>query len=166
MKTVTKMRIVAIMLLVVAGCSEQQMAMTLMNGQNTDLKALVGVRNGDTEFGGIIQYEKKDDIDWGPEPTEVGAYVRYYLTQDATIEDTPEPSILAPWLEQLHARPYVGMDFLGSTDSSMRHVQPNWIVGTLFSLEEDTRDTQAFINLAYTDGDYSRGTFVGLSYLF
>jgi len=151
-----------------AGCSEQQLAMTLMNGQNTDLKALVGVKEGNTELGGIVQWRKKDDIDWGPEPTEVGAYVRYYLTtQDAIIEDTPESSLLAPWLDRLHARPYVGLDFLGSTDCSMRHVQPNWVVGTTFSLEpKDVGDAKTFINVAYTDGDQASGdTFVGLTHV-
>lgn len=159
---------VASVLSLLAGCSEQQLATTLMSGQDTDLKVLVGSRTGDVEVGGVIQYTKKDDIEWGPEPTEVGVYVRYYLTQDVTVEDTPQPSVFAPWLEQFHARPYVGLDLMGSTDRSVRHVQPNWVIGTAFSLEDDVDDvSRAFINVDYVDGDQAKGdTFVSLTYLF
>ena len=147
------------LILLVAGCGGQ-MTSSVMTAQNTDLAVRAGILDGDTEAGVVVKYATSDEIEWGPEPDIYGGYVIFHLTQEVTIEDTPEYSILQPFLETLHARPYAGLEIVGSSDKSMRNFQPNWIAGTAFTLSEDGNIS---LNVEYVDGDFgSSDVFVGI----
>lgn len=156
--------VVIVCALCFAGCSEQQMTTTLMSGQDTDLVARLGVRRGDTEIGGVIKYAVADTVTWGPEPDFGGGYIIFHLTQDVTMEDTPSPSPLQPFLEALHARPYAGVELVADCDTSVDNVQPNWVFGTSFTLTED--NPWALV-VEYCDGDQAAGDlFIGGQILF
>ena len=153
-----------ILLVAVCGCSENRITTWVMTGQDTDLVGRLGVENNGTEVGGVIKYGVSDDITWGPEPEFAGAYLLFHLTQEVSIEDVGELSPLQPWLEQLHALPYAGLEVVGNTDSRFRNAQPNWIAGTKFVL-----DPEANVGLVveYSDGDQARGdVYVGMRYQF
>lgn len=163
---VKRIMLVVVCVFLLTGCNnDQRMTATALSGGNTDLSARIGVRTGDTEIGGLIKYVAKDDIEWGPEPDFGGGYILFYLSQDVTIEDTPQSSILQPWLEALHAQPYAGLELVAACDTqSANDVQPNWIVGTRFTM---TEDASAALVVEYIDGDQAAGDlFLGFSYLF
>ncbi len=136
MKQMLSFLIVA--LVVLTGCNNnERLTAWGLSAPNNDLTARVGLENekGDTEVGFTAKYLTTSEIPWGPEPDLVGAYMIFHLTQDVTIEDTPQPSILQPWLESLHARPYAGLELVGPIDGHGRKVQPNWLLGTSFTVE-------------------------------
>lgn len=165
MKALVTILIVA---LLVAGCNGNMTA-SVMTGQKTDLDVKVGASleaedGGRTVAGVVVKYLKSDDIEWGPGPDVIGGFVKFYLTQDITIEDTLEPSLIQPWLEALHAQPYAGLELVGNARHSARHVQPNWILGTAFTLSEDGNIS---LNIEYIDGDQAAGdVYLGMGYKF
>jgi len=146
---------ILLMLLVAAtGCQEEQITAWALTSQSTDLTARVGVENDNVEIGAVAKYANSAEIEWGPEPDYAGGYLIFHLTQDVTIEDTPDPSPLKDFLEALHAKPYAGLEILGEVTGSQRSVQPNWIAGTTFSMSEDAN---WFLVTEYVDGDQASG---------
>ncbi len=144
-------------LLALSGCGpDQTAAFTALTGQDTDLTLRGGIREGDTEFGAVARRGKTSDIDWGPRFDDLGAYVIFYLSQDITIADTRDPSLIQPFLEALHAQPYAGLELVGSARHIGSNVRPNWIVGTAFTLTESKEDNIA-VNVEYVDGDQIAG---------
>lgn len=161
MKTVWIMTIVSCVLLMTAvGCNEnQRMTAWALSGQETDLDVRGGILDeltnvGGTEVGFTVKYARTNDIPWGPEPDVIGGYLIFHLTQDVTIEDTPQASPLQDWLEALHARPYAGVELVGPIDGHQRKVQPNWILGSKFTLSEDS---DWALVAEYLDGDQADG---------
>ena len=164
MRYVTAILIVA---LLCVGCGENtKLTSTVFRGQYTDAKVLVGVQENNAEVGLLVGYVDTDDMEWGPEPDYFGGYVKLYLTQDVTIEDTPDYSPLQPFLEALHAQPYVRMELIRPVDRSvsMDSLQPTWIAGTAFTLSEDGNIA---LNVEYLDGDFGEeDVFIGIQYKF
>jgi hypothetical protein len=142
----------------IVGCEEQQMTVWGITGQDTDLTARVGVLENNVEIGATAKYGVASEIEFGPVPDRWGPYLLFHLTQVATIEDTPEPSPLQPFLEALHARPYAGVELV--TNDELNDVQPNWIAGSTFTLSEDGN---IGLVVEYLDGDSQSGdTHIGI----
>ena len=159
-----KRALMVLMVLLLCGCSGNKIALWGLSSSHTDATGRIGVDRGGAEVGIVAKQVISDEIEWGPEPDLVGAYAIFHLTQDVTIADTEEHSPLQPILEALHARPYVGVEIVGSTDERARHAQPNWIAGTRFSLHPEG---SIAIVTEYLDGDQARGdVFVGLRVAF
>lgn len=155
------MFVVAMMaLLVVTGCSsKQRTTVHALTGQDVDLTARVGVITeneglGGTEVGFTAKYARSSEIAWGPEPDLVGGYLLFHLTQEVSIEDLPDRSPVAGLLEALHARPYAGLELVGPIDGEQRKVQPNWIVGTKFTIAPVSNWA---LLTEYVDGDEQDG---------
>ncbi len=168
MKILTAILIAA--LLALSGCGpDQTAAFTALTGQNTDLDIKLGALfdandGGRTEAGVVVKYLKKDEIKWGPEPDILGGYVKFYLSQEITITDTPEPSLIQPWLEAFKAQPYIGFEIVGSPNGTINEVQHNWILGTAFTLSDDTNIS---LNIEYIDGDQAHSdVYLGMGYKF
>jgi len=156
--------VMLIMLLVVAtGCQEEQMTAWVGTSQETDLNLRVGVLDdkGTTEIGVEAEYERSDGIEPSYRPDRIGPYIIFWLTQEVTIEDTPEPSPLKDLLEALSARPYVGLNLMGVPDDGWRDIQPNIEVGSFFTIDPES-DLGMYV--AYKDGDnVVPGTYIGLA---
>jgi len=148
-----------ILALLVVGCNGN-MSTSVMTSQNTDLSVRAGgFVEPNTEVGAVVKYATSDELDWGFSPDIYGGYVLFHLTQEVSIEDTPEPSILQPFLESLKARPYAGLELTGDKRANYR-VQPNWILGTSFGLSEESNVT---LNVEYITGDTSPDdVFIGI----
>ncbi len=144
--------IMTMVLLVAVGCSEnQKVTVWGLSGQDMQLQARLGVEKDNTEVGAVVKYSVADDIEFGPEPDIAGAYLIFHLTQEVTIEDTPDPSPLQPFLEALHARPYAGVELVGNVDrGNGGSIQPNWLFGTAFTLAEESN---VALVVEYADGD-------------
>lgn len=150
-------------ILLVAGCGGQ-MTSAVLTGHDTDLAVRAGYLDDNTEVGMVVKYAVSDEIDWGLEPDIYGGYIIFHLTQNVSIEDTPEYSPLKPFLESLHARPYAGMEIVGSPDKYLRRFQPNWIAGTAFTL---SKDGNISLNVEYIDGEEAMGDVgIGIQYRF
>jgi outer membrane murein-binding lipoprotein Lpp len=146
----TLLTTIAVLCLLVAGCNDSQMTVAALSSPNQDLTARVGVLQGDAEIGVTGKYNHADNVEWDElTPDIMGPYLLFHLTQDASIEDTAEPSPIGPLLESLHARPYAGLEVVGPFEGA-RSMQPNFIVGSTFTL-----DPAANIGLVveYIDGD-------------
>lgn len=154
----TLMAVVMLATLLVAGCYEQRMTAWGLSAPNNDLTAMVGLENaaGTTEVALVAKCLKTSELDLG-QPDLIGASITLWLTQDVTIEDTPEPSIIQPWLEAMHMRPYVRFETV--TPIRKQQWQPNWAVGSAFTMEE--LGDWAIIT-EYIQGDQVvRGAYVG-----
>lgn len=156
MKTVITILIMAVVV-ALSGCSQNQTAaFTALTSQNTDLTLRGGVREGDTEIGGVIRRGKSSDMEWGPRFDDLGVYVIFYLSHDVTITDTLDPSLIQPFLESLHAQPYAGLELVGSARHPLSNIRPNWMLGTAFTLAESGENNVA-LNVEYVDGDQIAG---------
>ena len=152
-----------IVALLCGGCTEQ-LTTSVMTGSDTDLTVRAGIIQENTEIGAVVKYGVSSEVEWGPEPDAYGGYVIFHLTQEVTIEDTPEYSLIQPWLERLNARPYAGLELVGSCDDTISDVQTNWILGTSFTMSEDA---DISLNIEYIDGDQAAGdVYIGMGYKF
>jgi hypothetical protein len=114
------------------------MSVTALSSPNQDLTGRVGVLHEDAEIGVVGKYRAADAVEWDElTPDEMGGYLLFHLTQDVSIEDTPDYApVIGPILEALHARPYAGIEVVGDIgNGASRHFQPNFIIGTTFTLE-------------------------------
>ena len=155
--------IMIVLLVVATGCQEEQMTAWVGTSQETDLNLWVGVLDdkGTTEIGVEAEYERSDGIEPSYRPDRIGPYIIFWLTQEVTIEDTPEPSPLKDLLEALSARPYVGLNLMGVPDDGWRDIQPNIEVGSFFTIDPES-DLGMYV--AYKDGDnVVPGTYIGLA---
>jgi hypothetical protein len=122
-----------------------------MSSSDNDLATLIGVVDGNAEAGLVGYFRTADDVEWNElTPDELGGYVALFLTQDATITDTEDPSPLGPLLESLHAQPYVRLEALAPLRGTHRFVRPNYIAGTRFTM---TSDGNIAVNVEYVTGD-------------
>lgn len=159
MKTITLALLIG-MLVTFTGCnSNQHMTIWTLTGQDIDLTARVGVITensdiGGTEVGVVAKYLTSSEISWGPEPDYVGGYLLFHLTQEVSIEDTPEASPIKDMLESLNVCPYAGLELVGGIGEHFEKVQPNWILGTKFTI--DTVSNWALV-AEYVDGDQQAG---------
>ena len=165
MKNALIMTIMMIALLV-AGCGEsQQITAWGLSSPNQDLTARVGVRDGDTEIFVTGKYEAADNVEWDRlTPTDVGAGILFHLTQEGSIEDTPDLApIIGPLLETLNARPYAGIELVGPLEGEQRRIQYNFIAGTTFTL-----DSNIGLVVEYIDGDQveTGGVYIGGVFMF
>jgi len=147
----TKM-IVGILLALIAaagGCQNSNLTAWGLSGHAADLVGRVGIERDDAEAGVTVKYWSSN-LDWGPSPDAAGAYFIYHLTQEITVEDTPETSPIQDVLESLNARPYAGFEFVTPTGGRHRTVDMNWILGTSFTADPDRR--WAFVT-EYTAGN-------------
>jgi hypothetical protein len=147
-------------LLVAAGCGN--MSTWVMTGQDTDLTTRVGIEAADgVEAGITAKWDCASEIEWGPEPDQIGPYAiltaSWLVSQEDTGPQAPPPM---PWFEGLVAIPYAGVDFVDDVDNgNFSNLQPNWIFGTKFLLDPDGR---VAIVAEYIDGDQAREINVGL----
>lgn len=139
----------ALVLLIAAGCGDSQVTAWGLTGQNTDLTLRGGLRQANAEVFGTVKYDVTSQAEFD-DPDIMGGGIIFHLSQDATIEDTLQPSPLGPLLEMLHAQPYAGLEIVGGTDSTTQEFQPNWIFGTAFTLGADGNFA---VNVEYIDGD-------------
>ena len=164
-----RMGMIALMLvaLLAAGCDENQMTASVLTGQDTDLSVRAGVINDGTEVFGTIKYGIAGDVDWQTSNIDqAGIGVIFHLTQEVTIEDTPDASLIQPWLEALNARPFAGVELVANVDANehFSDMRPVWIVGTAFTLSDDAKTS---LNVEYVDGDRVAGDVnIGIQHKF
>ena len=155
--------LIVLLVVAVTGCNEEQMTAWVGTSQETDLNLRVGVLDdkGTTEIGVEAEYERSAGIEPSYRPDRIGPYVIFWLTQEITIEDTPEPSPLKNLLEALSARPYAGVNLMGVPEDGWRDIQPNISVGSFFTIDPAS-DLGMYVE--YKDGDtVVPGTYIGLS---
>lgn len=103
-----------IVLAVLAGCNEEQRKV-----------AVWGLTAHDADFVGRVVTQVDADLWLGPQvsfwvepegddyrPEAAGVVLIRTLTQEASIEDTPDPSPIGPIIEDMEARPYAGLALL------------------------------------------------------
>ena len=159
-----KKLIMIVCILLFAGCNGH-ISTWAFTSQDTDVKALIGYNDG-WEAGVIGVWHPVDDVDWGPEPTGIGAYIGADTTWLISASDEPDK---APppfsWLDGLHAVPYGRIEWLDSVDNDkVSNLQPQFVAGTRFLLDE-----QGLVAIAvqYSDGDQSSGNvFIGANIRF
>lgn len=132
-----------------AGCGDSQITAWGLTGQNTDLTLRGGLRSGNVEPFATVKYDVSSQAEYD-DPDIFGGGVLFHLTQEATIEDTLEPSPLGPLLEMLVGTPYAGAEYVGGTDDATRDFQINYIFGTAFTLGPDGNFA---LTVEYVDGD-------------
>jgi len=157
-----KVAMLLIVLFVIAGCNEEQMTTWIGTSQKTDINTGFGILDdkGTTEIGIEVEYDRSGDIDPSYRPDRIGPYILVWLTQQVTIEDTPEPSPFKDFLESLNARPYAGLNLLGVPEDGWRDIQPNFRAGTFFTVEPKS---DLGIYTEYRDGDsVAPGLAIGL----
>lgn len=162
MKKMQRMKLILVAAAIcLGGCGQYKPAAWVMTSSETDLMGRLGVVRDNTEIGLTAKYARTSEVPWGPEPDIAGGYLLFHLTQEVTIEDTPEPSPLKDFLEALHASPYAGLEIVGSVaDDRLGDFQPNWIAGTKFTLDEGA--SWALVT-EYTDGDQAAGqVYIGV----
>lgn len=151
-----------VVMIVTSGCGDTNLALWGLSAPEQDLTARIGLERGNAEVGLTAKYVASESIalDEGEiEPDEIGGYLIFHLTQDVTVEDTPNRSPIAPFLESLHARPYAGLELVSPYSGDGRKFQPNWIVGTEFTIAP--MDDFAFV-VEYVDGEQgTNGVFLG-----
>jgi hypothetical protein len=144
---------IAVLLLVAAGCGENQQATIWgLSSPTQDLTARVGLQDGNAEIGVTAKYVVADDVEWDQlTPDLLGPYLAFYPSIDASVTDEPSPAPgpIGPWLESLHAKPYFGMEVVGALEGK-RSMQPNFFVGSVFTV--DTASNIALV-IEYLDGD-------------
>lgn len=151
----------AAMLAFVMGCQKKQITAWGLTAPESDLTARIGVQKDNTEVGIVGKYLVSDDIEWGPEPDFIGPYLIFHLTQDVSIEDTPDASPFKAFLESLHAQPYAGLEIIAPYGGSQRKFQPNFIAGTRFTIDPLSNFS---LIVEWDDGDQGpNGMFVGIS---
>ena len=161
-------RLVVMMMvsLLLAGCGESQFGTTILTGQDTDLTTRVFVEQDGVAAGVVAKWTPASEIEWGPEPDEIGAFIILEATWDIQATDTPDaaPAPIS-WLENLHVVPYVGMELVDDIDNgNFSNLQPNWIAGLKYTVSDDGNIA---IVTEYVDGDQASGdVFVGLRYVF
>ncbi|MHC4566459.1 MAG: hypothetical protein ACYTE3_11935 [Planctomycetota bacterium] len=153
--------LLCLVVFMVAGCNENKMTTWWMTGQDTDLVGRVGYDLDGIEVGATGKWHPSSEIDWGPEPDAVGAYMIIEASWEVRAEDTLEP---APppvgWLDDFEVVPYGGLELIDDIDNgNFSNVQPNWIAGVKYKLG---LEGAAAIVVEYVDGDQASGdVFVG-----
>jgi len=147
-----KKLVLALVLLVAAGCADRDITSSVMTGQKTDLKVLAGTEVAGIGVGAVVAYERASRVDWGPEPDRIGFYVQGEPSWVLGASDTDDP---APFgltiLDGLTAEPYGRIEWLDTADNdNLSNLRPQFIVGTRFLLDE--AGTMAIVT-EYSDGD-------------
>ncbi len=135
MKTI--MSIVAVMLLVVAGCNDGQMTTWGLTAPDSDANFRVGLTVGEAQNAEIafeVGYDSSSLNNDGT-PDRLGGVFIYHLTQELRWDDTPDPSPFKDLLDTLQARPYVGVGIM--VDRGDQRLEGKWIAGSTFADHPD-----------------------------
>ena len=166
MMRVTKTILLGLLVVALCGCDGGQIGTTVLTGQDTDMVARVGLEKDGISGGIVAKWTPSSEMEWGPEPDQIGAFVILEATWDVQATDTPD---VAPapitWLEELHMIPYVGLELIDDCDNdNFGNLQPNWIVGAKYMVNPD--GNMAIVTEYVVSDLVPDDVYVGLQYRF